>query len=196
MNYSCGIYRIDCAANQQIYVGSSLKIQFRWRQHQRLLSANKHTCTYLQHSWNKYGASSFSFSIIEECVADKLLEREQVYIDLLHPLLNVMQQVDRWTPTKEMRAKLNALRKEKAAARIHRTHCKRGHELTVSNIRISRKGVRICRACVNFESNAANMPPQARARRLAQKKAYYLSNRSVLIEKMKSRYLASRELRL
>jgi group I intron endonuclease len=35
----------------------------------------------LQNAWNKYGEQSFVFEILEYCEPDKLIEREQLYID-------------------------------------------------------------------------------------------------------------------
>ena len=63
------------------YVGSSNNLKQRWRQHKSLLKRNKHLCTPLQNSWNKYGEDKFIFSIIEETTQDLLLEKEQYWLD-------------------------------------------------------------------------------------------------------------------
>ena len=41
---------------------------------------NKHDNQYLQNAWNKYGAESFEFIIIEECSVEDLNEREIYWI--------------------------------------------------------------------------------------------------------------------
>lgn len=76
-----GIYLIKNIITNQNYVGSSYNIKNRWRQHKWYLRNNQHNNTYLQNSWNKYGESSFEFSIIINCVVDDLLEKEKQYIE-------------------------------------------------------------------------------------------------------------------
>jgi len=53
------------------------------------LKNNKH-CNYkLQRSFNKYGIDSFEFYILELIHNDKLIEREQYYINLMKPIFNI-----------------------------------------------------------------------------------------------------------
>ncbi len=77
-----GIYSITNKINGKRYIGSSINFMKRWSSHRMDLSRNEHRNSYLQNAWNKYGAVSFSFDIVEE-VKDsyKLLEREQYWID-------------------------------------------------------------------------------------------------------------------
>jgi len=77
-----GVYCIKNLKNNKIYIGSSIDIVDRWRQHKREFRKNIHSNKYLQYSWNKHGNSSFEFSIIEECNENETLEREQYYLDL------------------------------------------------------------------------------------------------------------------
>jgi group I intron endonuclease len=44
-----------------------------------------HHNQYLQHSWNKYGEGQFQFEVLEQCACDKLLDREQFWLDCLQP---------------------------------------------------------------------------------------------------------------
>lgn len=39
----------------------------------------------------KYGYSNFSLDVIEYCESDKLISREQYYIDLLKPEYNILK---------------------------------------------------------------------------------------------------------
>ena len=80
---SCGIYRIINLVNNKFYIGSSNNIERRWSKHKRMLNCNKHHSRHLQNSWNKYGQENFIFEIIEECLKEILLEREQWYLDEL-----------------------------------------------------------------------------------------------------------------
>lgn len=59
-----GIYKIICI-NNKFYIGSSVNIGVRLKDHVRLLKRNKHQNKYLQNSWNKYGEKNFRFEIIE-----------------------------------------------------------------------------------------------------------------------------------
>ena len=85
-NKICGIYKIENLINKKLYVGSSNDINRRWNEHTKSLNSNSHPNEHLQFSWNKYGQNNFTFSILEECEENKLLEREQFYIDNLNVL--------------------------------------------------------------------------------------------------------------
>jgi group I intron endonuclease len=77
-----GIYKIENLVNGKIYIGSSVDIKNRWRQHLGYFSRGKHGNVYLQRAWDKYGSENFKFDIIEKCDTGILAEREQYYIDL------------------------------------------------------------------------------------------------------------------
>jgi group I intron endonuclease len=62
-----GIYSITNKLNDKIYVGSSVDIKNRWRQHKHSLRKGSHPNKHLQSSWDKYGEASFEFSVLEEC---------------------------------------------------------------------------------------------------------------------------------
>jgi len=83
-----GIYKILNKQNNKFYIGSAVDLKSRKREHYYELKNNKHHSKYLQRSYNKYGDSSFSFEIIENCNIDCLLSKEQYYLDLLNPEYN------------------------------------------------------------------------------------------------------------
>jgi group I intron endonuclease len=76
-----GIYKITNTINQKVYVGSTNDIGRRWKEHIDYLNENNHHCLRLQKDWNTYDINNFSFSIIEFCQLDNLLDEEQKYID-------------------------------------------------------------------------------------------------------------------
>ena len=92
----CGIYKILCTANNEFYIGSSKDIFYRLRVHASLLRKNKyintkrkHGCKpYMQNAYNKYGVESFKYFVIEQCIEDMLLNREQYYLTSLQPKFN------------------------------------------------------------------------------------------------------------
>ena len=84
-----GIYIITNSINGKRYIGSSNCIRKRLWKHRSLLRHNKHENPYLQNAWNKYGEDNFTYSVLEECEIQVLLEREQYYIDTLTPEYNI-----------------------------------------------------------------------------------------------------------
>lgn len=78
-----GIYKITCAANRHLYVGSCKDFSARWQEHRKLLSQNKHFCPTLQTAWNRFGERQFAYSIVERIGdedASYYLQREEAYI--------------------------------------------------------------------------------------------------------------------
>ena len=91
---SC-IYKIvNVLEPTKIYVGSTKNLRNRIRGHIEKLRAKKHTNFYLQNFVNKYGFSKFNVHIIEFCNQDKLLDREQFWIDTLEPIYNICKKVN------------------------------------------------------------------------------------------------------
>lgn len=77
-----GVYRIRNKINNKSYYGSSINIEKRWIKHKRELNSKTHINIILQRAWIKYGESNFEFEIIEECLLEELIEKEQKYLDL------------------------------------------------------------------------------------------------------------------
>lgn len=86
-----GIYKIECLRTGRVYIGQSINIVNRWKQHRYVLRAGKCENKLLQDDWNKY-PESFVFSTIEELPNDKkiLLNRER---EILHELVSQGQEV-------------------------------------------------------------------------------------------------------
>lgn len=77
-----GIYSITNIVNGKKYVGQSVDVKSRIRNHRWALNNNCHQNDHLQKSFNKYGKDCFVFDIICECQEDQLDELERFYIDL------------------------------------------------------------------------------------------------------------------
>lgn len=82
------IYKITHTPSGRFYIGSAKNTKLRWARHERQLASGDHHSKYLQRLYNKYGKESLVFEIVEHCEIDKLIEREQYYLDLLLPPLN------------------------------------------------------------------------------------------------------------
>lgn len=83
MKRKIGIYEILNKVNGKRYIGQSISIKDRLSNHKCQLTRvtrSKDCNRHLYNAVSKYGIRSFSFSIIEECIADKLDERELHWI--------------------------------------------------------------------------------------------------------------------
>jgi len=94
-NQNRGIYKILNIVNNKCYVGSTSRIfGERWCQHKTELNNNKHSNSYLQNAWNKYGKEAFVFVEQERLnnpnlSINQIREREQYWIDNLQPEYNL-----------------------------------------------------------------------------------------------------------
>jgi len=74
-----GVYTITNEKTGTVYVGMSMDILNRWRQHQRDLGRNKHSNKQLQKDWDKWG--SWSFKMVPEfytpATSRECLERQE-----------------------------------------------------------------------------------------------------------------------
>jgi group I intron endonuclease len=55
----CGIYKILNLINNKIYIGQSVDICYRWKQHKKSNSKNKYHNIYLDRAIHKYGIENF-----------------------------------------------------------------------------------------------------------------------------------------
>lgn len=78
----CGIYCIENLINHKKYVGQSIDIHARWKQHRSLLERGIHSNEKLQNAWNKYGADNFVFYVVQENDVLELDYWEKYYISL------------------------------------------------------------------------------------------------------------------
>lgn len=106
-----GIYQILNKITNKSYIGSSINCVKRIGYHKSLLKYNKHNNTYLQNSYNKHNLNNFEFKIIEVCDENKLLEREQYYVNLLGNY-NITKEVIRNIPSEESKLKHSNTKKE------------------------------------------------------------------------------------
>jgi group I intron endonuclease len=85
-----GIYQIQSKCKpERIYIGSTININNRWKDHFKELRRNKHHSSKLQNHFNKYGESDLQFSVLLGCDKSDLLKIEQYFIDSYNPFFNI-----------------------------------------------------------------------------------------------------------
>lgn len=82
-----GVYSIVNRVNGKKYVGSAVDIDHRWSTHRGALRRGTHHCPHLQKAFNAYGEEVFNYEVLELCVKESLIEREQAWIDAVEPYL-------------------------------------------------------------------------------------------------------------
>lgn len=75
----CGIYSINCCLTGMSYIGSSINIARRYKDHFKGLYGNKHPNSKLQKAYNDH-PDSFYFDLLEVCEMKHLIERENHWI--------------------------------------------------------------------------------------------------------------------
>lgn len=88
-----GIYRWVHNLTGDSYVGSAVNIKRRLYQYYNvpyITSILAKSISHIYRALLKYGYSSFTLEIIEYCDPDKLMEREQYYLDTLNPTYNIL----------------------------------------------------------------------------------------------------------
>ena len=79
-----GIYKIITLHNNKYYIGSSIDIEKRWRDHLSKMRMQKHANAHLQNVYNKYGESDFAFVVLLEMPDASNIEirqKEQEFLD-------------------------------------------------------------------------------------------------------------------
>lgn len=73
---ACGVYKITNNITNKCYIGVSIHIEQRWKEHKNNKGSKK-----LYEDFLKYGLDNFSFEIIEECTEEELYMKEVEWID-------------------------------------------------------------------------------------------------------------------
>lgn len=81
---ACGIYKITNLETKEAYIGQSVDVVERWKQHcKNALGVGTSSATNkLYSSMQKYGLYNFTFELLEECKSTELDEKEKFYISL------------------------------------------------------------------------------------------------------------------
>jgi hypothetical protein len=77
-----GIYKITDLITGQVYIGQSVDMRERMRQHIKAALSSAPATNKLYQAMKKDGIENFTFEVLEKISKDKLNEREVYYIDL------------------------------------------------------------------------------------------------------------------
>lgn len=83
-----GIYKITNKINNKCYIGQSIHIEQRWKEHKSKYQQNRKSDLPLYKAFEKYGINNFIFEILEECSEDLLNEREKYWINFYNSLVH------------------------------------------------------------------------------------------------------------
>ena len=93
-----GIYQIANLRNNKSYIGLSIDISNRWKQHTYRVQEDESPKSRIRAALKKYGLNKtvyrsgrygdFEFKIIEQCEEEKLIEREKYWIEKIKPEYN------------------------------------------------------------------------------------------------------------
>jgi group I intron endonuclease len=91
-----GIYKIINIITGDYYIGSSLNLHNRYKNHIYKLNKQNHRNNILNRAWKKYGAESFVFVVIKETNLqhEELRALEQKYLDTLKPVYNISKKAN------------------------------------------------------------------------------------------------------
>lgn len=82
-----GIYKITFMEKE--YIGSAKDVKKRINRHISELKNNRHHNQKLQNEFNKHKTDALEYVVLEEVEVERLIEREQYYIDKINPYYNI-----------------------------------------------------------------------------------------------------------
>ena len=79
----CGIYKITNKATGEVYIGQSVNIAQRWKQHIKCgLGIDASSTNKLYNIMQNTGVWNFTFELLQQCSRDKLNEKERFWIEM------------------------------------------------------------------------------------------------------------------
>jgi group I intron endonuclease len=154
-----GIYEILNKTNGHRYVGSAVNLKRRWRAHKRRLFGGTHENEHLQNAWNKYGADTFGFEVLERWEPEFLVGMEQWWMNMLRPEYNIAPVAGSMLGhkhTDEARANMSAAGKGRVLTKEHK-----------ANLSAARRGRLLAKehkANISAALMGHSTPPETRAK--------------------------------
>lgn len=83
VNKKCGIYKITNINTEQCYIGQSVDVSTRWKDHVKCgLGIDASATNKLYNAMQQDGVWNFTFELIEECSREQLNEKEKFWINM------------------------------------------------------------------------------------------------------------------
>lgn len=83
LNKKCGIYKITNILTEQCYIGQSVDIATRWKEHMKCgLGIEASATNKLYNAMQTDGVWNFTFELLEECSRELLNEKEKFWINM------------------------------------------------------------------------------------------------------------------
>lgn len=84
-----GVYQIKNSITGDLYIGSTVSINKRGKEHFSSLARNANKCRGLQSAVNEFGIKNFTIAPLITCSKQYLMAMEQWFIDTLKPKYNI-----------------------------------------------------------------------------------------------------------
>lgn len=79
----CGVYKITNLITKEVYIGQSVNISDRFKQHIKCgLGIDTSATNKLYNNMQEYGVWNFTFELLQKCSRDKLNEKERFWINM------------------------------------------------------------------------------------------------------------------
>lgn len=85
-----GVYRWKNTINGKSYIGSAIDLRKRFYQYYNVKFLENHSSMYINRSLLKHGYSKFSLEILEYCLPEEVLTKENAYIKILPHEYNIL----------------------------------------------------------------------------------------------------------
>ena len=79
-----GIYLLRNLSDGKVYIGKSINLEKRLKEHKLSLARGDHHNNYLQNAWNKYGENSFEIEILFNSDSHEELNEKEIYFIKLY----------------------------------------------------------------------------------------------------------------
>ena len=161
--YQASIYTLRHLPTNRCYVGHTTQKPFdRLYGHLKDLVGGTHLSTFMQNVWNKYGNGEFEFELLEFCLIENRLDREQFWIDTLNSVFNIAKVAGSTYGTKrtfEDRQKFSEIQKRAGNVKkyLHTDAARKRHREVVSSIEYREKMSKVMKGRVVTEETRKRM---------------------------------------
>jgi len=92
-SFISGVYMFISKSTKRRYIGSSVDVRARAREHLRKLKRKEHHSRRFQACYNKFGIDDFKWRVLERVEKEFLVEKEQYWINKIKKELNLLNSV-------------------------------------------------------------------------------------------------------